>query len=404
MNRMCHAGRWLCLVVNVLQLQSTLRRAAIDAYSIPTSTKKSCHILQRTVLCAAKTVKKPISPKSDLRSRTKRVNQSESQLQDIENPTITLSAARVVAADVETTSTTSKAKKRSSKKVDAVAPKVGVNQIDKNKNVTENNILESSISTPTHWIVDTDRVIYQEISVAANVSDINDDININTTTSTTLPSVFHCTIRGNPLPLRRHRTRLGFIYNPSAATQLTFRTLVLQIMDSLLSDRNRTTTSPTFSMHNLNGHPVTAPLWNIEQPIAVSIVFRMKRPNSHFIGNKPIVQATTKSSRKNVTAASRLRPSAPKVMCTTSMRTDVDNLAKFVLDSLNNVTYVDDKQIVSLHVIKLFDNDVTNRYQGSTTITIRLLHDDDMTTHLMEQQQQILSTATTSLTYNNNMY
>ena len=115
----------------------------------------------------------------------------------------------------------------------------------------------------------------------------------------------------------------------------------------------------------------------------------MKRPNTHFIANKPFVEAATVKSKKNTTAISRLRIAAPKVMCTTSMRTDVDNLAKFVLDSLNNVTYVDDKQIVLLHVIKLFDNDMTNRYQGSTTITIRLMRDDDMTTHLLEQQQKL---------------
>jgi Holliday junction resolvase RusA-like endonuclease len=126
----------------------------------------------------------------------------------------------------------------------------------------------------------------------------------------------------------------------------------------------------------------------MEQPIAVCIVFRMKRPNSHFIANKPFIETTSKS-KKSATAISRLRNSAPKVMCATSMRTDIDNLAKFVLDSLNHVTYEDDKQIVSLHVVKLFDNDMANRYQGSTTLTIRLLRDDDMTANILEQQQKL---------------
>ena len=163
--------------------------------------------------------------------------------------------------------------------------------------------------------------------------------------------------------------------------------------------------SPTLLTHDVVDPHITIPLWKIEHPIAVSIVFRMKRPNSHFIGNKPFVEGTAKS-KKNTTAISRLRRSAPKVMCTTSMRTDIDNLAKFVLDSLNNVTYIDDRQIVSLHVVKLFDNDMTNRYQGSTTIAIQLLRDADMTTHLLEQQQQqeILSTTTESMAYNNNMF
>jgi len=107
------------------------------------------------------------------------------------------------------------------------------------------------------------------------------------------------------------------------------------------------------------------PLWDALQPIAVSIVFRMKRPKSHFVANRPGVN--------------RLRKLAPRHMCATSMRTDVDNLAKFVLDSLNGLVYADDRQIVSLHVTKLYDNDDTGRmFQGSTCVCIRLLQDDNI--------------------------
>lgn len=278
-------------------------------------------------------------------------------------------------------------------------------------------------TTPTHWIVDSDQVIYQKRTIpqvaptpmnasSSFITTAPGDIQNNNVTVVVpvVPSIFHCTIRGNPLPLRRHRTRRGFMYNPSAATQLTFRQLVQRHIMYVVAtvDDDDTNQHGTTSNDEVGG--ITVPLWNIEQPIAVSIVFRMKRPNSHFIGNKPFVERTTTATKKkkatNATAASsRLRPTAPKVMCTTSMRTDVDNLAKFVLDSLNNVTYADDKQIVSLHVMKLFDNDATNRYQGSTTITIRLLQDDDMTTHLMEQERFLLSNATESIiTRNNNMF
>ena len=275
----------------------------------------------------------------------------------------------------------------------------------------------TTTTTPTHWIVDSDQVIYQKRSIPqvattlpSNTTSEPGGIQHHNLTVVAVPTVFHCTIRGNPLPLRRHRTRRGFMYNPSAATQLTFRQLVQrQIMDHVVVRMDNVDDDGTTSNDEMGG--ITIPLWNIDQPIAVSIVFRMKRPNTHFIGNKPFVERTTTNATKKTKAtssttanSSRLRPTAPKVMCTTSMRTDIDNLAKFVLDSLNNVTYADDKQIVSLHVMKLFDNDVTNRYQGSTTITIRLLQDDDMTTHIMEQERNFLflSNATESINTRNN--
>jgi Holliday junction resolvase RusA-like endonuclease len=399
---------WLCIIVSVLQIQSIFRSTTIDAYGIPKTTKESFHRRRVTFLSAAKLVKNPspidattITTSLLPNSRPKRKNKSESPLIDIENSTSTAP----IFAPVANTKATPTAKNRKAQKVDAIS-QTSANNFDCNSSATVKIALpvECTTPSPTHWIVDTDKVLFQEISVpvvdamnASSSTATNDEMNATSINTTTIiPSVFHCTIRGNPLPLRRHRTRLGFIYNPSAATQLTFRTLVLQIIDSLPNHRNHTATSSVGI-----GYHSKIPLWNIEQPIAVSIVFRMKRPNSHFIANKPFIEATAK---KKTTATSRLRHSAPKVMCTTSMRTDIDNLAKFVLDSLNNVTYVDDRQIVSLHVIKLFDNDISNRYQGSTTITIRLLRDDDMTTHLLEQKQQMLSATTESVAHNNNMF
>ena len=37
------------------------------------------------------------------------------------------------------------------------------------------------------------------------------------------------------------------------------------------------------------------------------------------------------------------------------IRVDLDNLSKAVCDSMNGVVYKDDKQIVDLHLVKLFD-------------------------------------------------
>lgn len=45
----------------------------------------------------------------------------------------------------------------------------------------------------------------------------------------------------------------------------------------------------------------------------------------------------------------------------------MDNLAKFVLDSMNSVFYADDRQVVSLCIEKRYDPD----YYGKTTVKIK---------------------------------
>jgi Endodeoxyribonuclease RusA len=232
---------------------------------------------------------------------------------------------------------------------------------------------------PSHWIVNTDQIVFEEISIPRTIDDSANVTKI-------VPNLFRFTVRGNPLPLRRHRTRLGFIYNPSAATQKSFRDVVEHIIDTHIRlNQNSTscigrTITEEDTDNNLVDDEDIKPnqgrilLWESEQPLAVSIIFRMKRPKSHFIGNKP--------------GMNRLRTNSPQQMCTSSMRTDVDNLAKFVLDSLNGVVYSDDRQIVSLHVTKLYDNDGTDSeylYQGSTCVCIRLIQDNNI--------PQILSTS-----------
>jgi Holliday junction resolvase RusA-like endonuclease len=204
---------------------------------------------------------------------------------------------------------------------------------------------------PSHWIVASDDIMFQEI--------VDSTVDCSTRT---VPSVLRFTVRGNPLPLRRHRTSRGFVYNPSAATQKSFRTVVEQLIAThVIGSPNTTTLVERYETRIEN----RIPLWDSLQPIAVSIVFRMKRPKSHFIANRPGVD--------------RLRKSAPRHMSSTSMRTDVDNLAKFVLDSLNGLVYTDDRQIVSLHVTKLYDNDDSDYlFRGSTCVCIRLLKDDDI--------------------------
>lgn len=212
------------------------------------------------------------------------------------------------------------------------------------------------IDVTTYWVVDSDDLVLQrttdsgpeflskESVVVAKGSISNEASNDHGRDE--MASLLKFTIRGNPLPLRRHRTSRGFVYNPSAANQKSFRESVEGLV-----------------FQGLTGSNVKAPLWGPEHVLAVSIIFRMKRPNSHFISNKR--------------GPERLRSSAPR-QTSGAMRTDVDNLAKFVLDSLNGLLYADDRQIASLHVTKLFDNDFDGECQGSTCVCVRLLRDKDI--------------------------
>ena len=70
----------------------------------------------------------------------------------------------------------------------------------------------------------------------------------------------------------------------------------------------------------------------------------------------------------------RLKPSAPGKLY--SVRSDVDNLAKFVMDSLNGLVYVDDRQVVNLNAIKVLDSEGLCR--GATEVEISVLEEEDL--------------------------
>jgi hypothetical protein len=201
-------------------------------------------------------------------------------------------------------------------------------------------------ASPKHWLLDTDDFIFHgkssSDSTTTSEATIADSSNV----------LLRFTVRGNPLPLRRHRTSRGFVYNPSAPAQASFRKIVQSVVfpdHDYIIDSDGDGLEPIFS----EGYT-----------LAMTIVFRTKRPMNHFIGSKP--------------AAGRLKESAPAQTAPT--RCDVDNLAKFVLDSLNGLLYHDDRQISSLHVTKLLDNHEDCR--GSTEVCLRVLADDNISTLL----------------------
>jgi Holliday junction resolvase RusA-like endonuclease len=156
------------------------------------------------------------------------------------------------------------------------------------------------------------------------------------------------TVRGNPRPLQRHRTSRGFMYNPSLKYQTSFQHVVKNLLVGNESDSNDRPSSLTY------------PIFGPDEYLVMNIVFKMKRPKSHFVNNKP--------------GHGRLKVSSTGMMSST-IRTDIDNLVKFVLDSMNEVLYEDDRQIVSIQATKVFDNDDT--CEGSIDVNIRRIETDD---------------------------
>lgn len=218
------------------------------------------------------------------------------------------------------------------------------------KDVRPKNEKVKKLVEPIHWVQDTDAIVFDWPT--SNQSTLHDE--------QSPPALIQFTVRGNPLPLRRHRTSRGFVYNPSSAAQKSFREIVEAAIYTEVVGRN-----DTKSDNECSNNVITTmqPIYDAKHTLAMSIIFRMRRPKIHFISGKP--------------GPGRLRESAPKQSCS-NMRTDVDNLAKFVLDSLNGLVYEDDRQIVSLHVTKLYDNDTDELCKGSTCVCLRLLSEDDL--------------------------
>lgn len=205
-------------------------------------------------------------------------------------------------------------------------------------------------------------------------------------TKTKSTTYIRFTIRGNPKPLIRHRGARGFVYNPSAPAQNSFREIVREVLSFLsqqlsamkkdeaekidLLDDSLTdfTTNDNIqaiiddqqknnSNYNIDLGVLPLPIFDSQQPLIMSILFRMKRPNYHFINSKRGPERIKEVYKNDVSV---------KVS-----RSDVDNLAKFVLDACNGIMYDDDKQIISLHVTKVLDN--VDLCLGSTEMCCRLV-------------------------------
>lgn len=166
----------------------------------------------------------------------------------------------------------------------------------------------------------TTGVIYTDV-------DILNDANrmVNATSGTVIhPDGFSLTVFGEPLSLARHRsTKAGVTYNPSMKAQRSF----LESCQHLIP---------------------TTPLVG---PLSASLSFHFKRPKTHYRSHQKELILKEGSDVYHI------------------KRKDIDNLVKFVLDSLNKIAYQDDSQIAVLQCIKLYTEG-----ESRTEIEFKKLH------------------------------
>lgn len=146
------------------------------------------------------------------------------------------------------------------------------------------------------------------------------------------------TVRGKPCALRRPGPRQCAsksgghrpFYNPSKGKQGVFKNIVLALLPP---DKANKVMFPS------------------KTPVSVKLVSFLQRPLSHFVGNQ---------------RDGKLRSGAPTYAIG---RTDVDNIAKFVLDCLNGIVYQDDRQVVELYACKRY----ATPGEEATSITVTSL-------------------------------
>lgn len=238
---------------------------------------------------------------------------------------------------------------------------------------------------PPYWYNENDQVLIlsngQLYSSGRQLHASNDSSDTTSNIDLSRKSI-KFTIRGNPRVLKRHRTARGYMYNPSRADQDCFRECVLQLLPRefhpVIVDDDDDDLDDGSGQHNDNDTSITIPkpsvfLFPPSNNLQITLTFRIKRPRVHFVNSKP--------------GPGRLKPSAPGRLYN-NIRSDVDNLAKFVLDSLNELLYEDDRQVVKLCAVKVLDTPVENgdaAYDaedglclGGTDVEIRTIKEEDL--------------------------
>ena len=147
------------------------------------------------------------------------------------------------------------------------------------------------------------------------------------------------TVFGEPVALQRHRTVTGGLrtYNPSAQQQKNFANACIQAQ--------------------------VLPDTPLEGPVEATMTFYFTRPKSHYRTGK---YAGIMKEDQDVYHYKKK---------------DLDNLVKFVLDSLNTLAYLDDGQICSIICKKFYVNGVDDVARSEIRFrklsNVLLLRDDD---------------------------
>ena len=216
--------------------------------------------------------------------------------------------------------------------------------------IKQKNSAKKDDQTPMFWTLEGDRLIVNSRRNSDPLID-NEDAFVEDLNSLTVNTI-QFTVRGKARPLQRHRSNRGFTYNPSAKAQSSFSSVVQSMIDSFNND-----SSPFINDNDINDD--ITPFFQSEVFLKMKLRFRMPRPKYHFKGKSTV-----------------LKPNSPKKYAPQIMsKGDIDNLAKFVLDSLNGIVYVDDKQIVSLSCTKIYDFE--GSCNGAIDVFLERVHDDD---------------------------
>lgn len=143
-------------------------------------------------------------------------------------------------------------------------------------------------------------------------------------------------VPGNPIPMPRARKYRNIFVNVAKNQMKRFGLLVRQAVPS-----------------TANGV-----LFEATIPLSVTIWFLLRRPDNHFRGKQRL------SDRLKLSARRSLYP---------AIKPDIDNLAKFVLDSIKGIAFADDSQVVHLVLYKMRDSD--GDCEGGTLVHIAKFED-----------------------------
>ena len=149
----------------------------------------------------------------------------------------------------------------------------------------------------------------------------------------------HFVIRGRPFVMERARHYGSAVVSPSTEKIAQFKVATRAMLD-------------------FAGARDGMPMFDASDHLSVSIVVRMPRPLSDFAGRNRLTGARIATGPFSNALG------------------DIDNFAKFVLDALTNVVYVDDHQVVILKSVKTSDN--TGMLNGSTKVLVEKIKGRDI--------------------------